>query len=99
MMIDTIAIRIKDVYLKEEERKNYKHYKYNPYKSFTINKFYKNVKVGNCTAKLTFVVSYQNNHLKYYLISKYLLYLNFCTGTIFKKQRIVLQIFKKLLKK
>lgn len=66
MMIDTIAIRIDSVDLKTNERENYKSYKYNPYGSFTINKFYKNVKVGNCTAKLTYVVSYQNNHREYY---------------------------------
>ena len=66
MMIDTIAIRIDSVDLKTNERENFKSYKYNPYGSFTINKFYKNVKVGNYTAKLTYVVSYQNNHREYY---------------------------------
>lgn len=55
MMIDTIAIHLKDVDLKINERKNYKSGTYKPYNYLTINKFYKNIKVGNCTAKLTHV--------------------------------------------
>ena len=55
MMIDTIAIHLKDVDLKISERKNYKSGTYKPYNYLTINKFYKNIKVGNCTAKLTHV--------------------------------------------
>ena len=57
MMIDTIAIRVNDVFLKTDKRKEYKsaNYKVPNYNSFVINKFYKNVKVENCTAKLTYV--------------------------------------------
>ena len=57
MMIDTIAIRVNDVFLKTDKRKEYKsaNYKVPNYNSFMINKFYKNVKVENCTAKLTYV--------------------------------------------
>lgn len=61
-MIDTIAIHVKDVDLKINERKNYKSGTYKPYNYLTINKFYKNVKVGNCTAKLTHITA----NRKYY---------------------------------
>ena len=69
MMIDTIAIRVNNVFLKIDERKKYKsaNYKVPNYNSFVINKFYKNVKVGNCTAKLTYVTtSLSNKNNKHY---------------------------------
>ena len=69
MMIDTIAIRVNDVFLKTDERKKYKsaNYKIPNYNSFMINKFYKNVKVENCTAKLTYVTnSLSNKNNKHY---------------------------------
>lgn len=64
MMIDTIAIRVNNVFLKTDERKEYKsaNYKIPNYNSFVINKFYKNVKVGNCTAKLTYVTANRKHY-------------------------------------